>query len=239
MCAAFLNKGERQYLTAELKERTEEILDALNSLKQACRCWMQENVSFEQLRDVLHDVDGTNKIKMLDDRKDEVVNAKDHFSLISIVYHFTSWYNYGLLKHVTMRSADAAKRDKEEIEKLFKSYENKLHQFYRQFVFECPAPSDKKITAKLKYFVLKIDKPFEELTFGDYNDHIHYNLHKIFGIGAHVLHLRLIRKGCTEVVYLLPKCLYEAIFPLSEQKLEQLSQLGVMTAYIDTLSQVS
>ena len=239
MRAASLNEGERLYLNSQLQERTTKIQEALSSLKQACRRWMKENVSFEQLRDVLHDVDGINNIKMFDDWKDIMDSAKDHGALIDIIYRYTSWYNYGLFKHVVTLCADKAMSCKEGIEDMFKSYESELLQIYRQFVFECPPPSDEKSNKKSKYYVLKIDIKFEKLTLGDLHDHIQHPLQKILGIGAHVLHLRLVRDGCTELVYLLPKCVYEAVFPLSEQKLKQLSELGVMTIYIDTRSQVS
>ena len=237
MHAASLNEGERQYLNSQLKERSIKIQEALNSLKQACRSWVEKNMSIAQLKDVLHDVEGTNNVKMFDDQKDILDLAKDHGALIKIVYKYTSWYNYRLLKHVIMLSADKVNIICNE--EIFKSYENELLQFYKQFVFECPAPSEENITPELKYFVLKIDGQFQKLTLGDLYDHIQHPLHEILDIGAHVLHLRLIRDGCTELVYLLPKCVYEAVFPLSEQKLEQLSQLGVMTIYFDTQSQVS
>ena len=198
----------------------------------------------ESFKDIMIGIRGTKGVKMFQKHKEDIHKAQHHSDLLEIIYNYMSWYNYELLKHVMElctneisidRSPAETDRNMAKFTEIFSEYESKLVEYYRRRVFECPQLSGVRVNEEeyLKYFVLKVDKDFKHLTLGELHDHIQPNLQIILEIYPHALHLRSVNEGCTELVYIIPRCLHEAVFPLSKEQWQELLALGVTNVWTD------
>ena len=234
------NDTDKEFLTTELHLRTEEIKQSLGELKNKCSKWLSDHFTPLKFKCVLRNIDGTHGVKMLSNNERELEEANSNAALMKIIYEYVSWYNYGLLNHVMRLCTEGLDEyNHTYIQETFQHYEEQLINYYKRRVFECPPPSNAKQSGDTKYFVLKIDVEFQYLTYGKIHDHFQHNLSAILNIYPHALHLRLVLEGCTELVYFIPKCVYNLVFPLSNKQWEELKSLGVHQVSTERYSRVS
>ena len=226
-----LTQYEKSILLLKLQEDADTIDEAYFTMVQRFKVWMEKNVSVEDYRDLLLSIPGTmmNTVPLLKDRWDEIKIAT-HKDCSALLSHYHTWFNCSVLKQVLQRAKILTNNDPAVVLCSLQSYTEEMLNYCKRNIFECPPPSTMSPVKGTTYFTLKtkdhqlIDK--KQFT----ADEIHLLTAKImtlFKIEEYVLQLCSFTKGCVELVYSIPLCIYAELFPLNEDQCRYLNTTGV------------
>lgn len=226
-----LTQHEEDVLLIKLQEDAKSIDNAYFTAVNQFDDWMTKNVPVENYRKILLSISGTmrNKVPLLKDRWDEIkiANQMDCSVLLS-QYH--TWFNCSILNEVLERAKTVTSKDPTEVLSSLQSYTKKMLEYCKRNLFECPPPSVMSSTKGTTYFILKTKDP--EVLDGN-----HFTADEIkllqasimisFKIEEYVLKLCTFTKGCVELVYSVPLCVYAELFPLNEDLCRYFKTLGI------------
>ena len=196
--------------------------------------WMENNVSVKQYRKLLSSIPGTvrNNVPLLTDRWSEIKTA-DHSDLSVILSKYHTWFNCSILKQLLRLAKIETNSDPNEVLSSLQSYTEKMLKYCRRNIFECPPPSGMSSTkgTGTTYFTFKLMEnrlsDMKQFTTADEIQLLQANIMILFEIEEYVLQLSTFSKGCVELVYSIPLCIYAELFPLSEDQCRYFTTLGV------------
>lgn len=230
-----LNQKQKDILILKLQEDAEAIVDQWDTIVDQFSSWMEANVSLEVYKKILLSVPGmtsaVSNIHMLSDRKQEIMAAKSHLECIAMLSDYYSWFNYSILKTVVIQATKRTHKDASEFHLSLRSYIDQLDEYCRRNIFECPAPllmSSKKGTTFLVLKVTEDQLSTVNMVSAEKIAVFTAELMKPFEIQEYVMNLHTVGKGCMELVYSLPQCITNELFPLNEDRCKNLAMLGVM-----------
>ena len=177
-------------------------------------------------------------IRAMHDRKKEIRNAKNYVDLLDIIENYVTWFNCTLLDTIALQCVKLKSlktKDYGTFCKHLKQYEEARMSYCKRGIFECPFSLFSKNKSQMqntRLFCLLVDddkiQDFEHL------DVFEGNLASIIEIERFNLVICSIGKGCIELVYLLPSCVHELLFPLNTKQLQGLAMIGVTEISIGT-----
>ena len=233
-----LTQKQKDNLLLQLQKDADAMFLQLTIIVNKFCSWMKENVCLEEYKEILNNVQGiksaTKNVPMLHDRKEEINAAKNHRECSAILSDYYSWFNCSILENIITFANTKTQQDSSEFISSLKSYMDHLHKYCRRKIYECPAPSGMSSTkGSLAFLVLKVTENYLS------ND---MSAEKIklftaelitpFDIEDYVLNLCTVGTGCVELVYSIPLCIYNELFPLSGDQCKSLLMLGVMEVII-------
>ena len=228
---AILTKNEENILLLKLKADAEAIDEKHRHIALKFEVWMKENVTVEQYRQILLKLQGSMRkdVPMLKDRCNEIRRA-DHAHCSAILSYYYTWFNCSVLKQVLEDAKILTYKDPKEILSSLKSYTEEVLKYCKRNIFECPPPSSVSPTKKSTYFLLKLQthQIFDKETFTAEEIRLfEATLMTSLNIREYVLTLHTFTKGCVELVYSVPLCIYSILFPLNKEQWRHLITLGV------------
>ena len=227
-----LTRNERGTLLLKLKEDADIIDEAYFSVVHQFNDWMKNNVSVEDYREILSRIPGTmkNNVPLLKDRWKEIRAAADHPDCSALLSDYHTWFNCSVLKIVLQRAKTITTNDPTEVLSILRSYTEKMLEYSKRSIFECPSPSDMSSTKGTTYCIFKMidhQLPEEKQFTVNEIELLTTNIMVQFNIEEYVLLLRTFTEGCVELMYSIPLCMYAELFPLSEDQCRYLTTLGL------------
>ena len=230
-----LTQKQKDILLLRLKKDADEIFVQWDEIVDEFSSWMEENVSVEVYKKILLTVPGVTsavkEVKMLNDRKQKIMDAKCHLDCFAILLDYHSWFNWSILEAVISSANRKTQKDPSEFLSRLKFYVHQLHQYCKRNIFECPALSCMSSTKSKTYLVLKVTEDqlsTVDMVSAEKIQQFTAELMKPFEIEEYVLNLHTVGTGCMEMVYSIPQCIYNELFPLNEDQCYSLATLGVM-----------
>ena len=226
-----LTQNEKDNLRLQIKADADCIDEKYCNVVLQFRMWMNSNVSIDEYRNILSNIPGTikNDVPMLKDRWNEIKVA-DHLECSVILSNYYTWFNCSVLKQVVQNAKTLTSKDPTKILSILQSYTEEVHNYCKRNIFECPPHSSMSPTKGTTYFILKLEghqvldeKAFTAEEIGLVNAMLMKNLN----IPKYVLKLCTVAKGCMELVYSVPLCIYSVLFPLNEEQWKHLITHGV------------
>lgn len=228
-----LNEEEREDLEIQLHEDFLEINNKYATLTSSLRRSLRERkISPKELVDCLMDVHGyqpisksTNdsekNVQLLENRYNEMEQAVDIAGVFKILSDYCSFLNYGIIAFITKNvGSDSDKQN-------LAAYESDLEAYCRHHVFECPYFSRK--SCKFPDLVLKVDdKALSGYTLSALRSFT-TKIARVLKVTKHCLMVHGIKEGCLEITFQIPPHIKDVVFPLSNEQLKELRQLGVRT----------
>lgn len=240
---ASLNQNEKDALLLHLNEDADAIFDLWGNFLHQFSSWMKRNVSLEDYKEILLNLPGIKsarkEVHMFNDRKQEIMAAKNHLECFAILSEYHSWFNHSIVQRVINAASLRTLNDSSEnLSSSFKSYKEKLFKYCKRNIFECPVPSCMQFTKSATFLVMKVteeqddDMISAEKISAEKINLFKADLMKHFGIEIHdyVLNLCTVSIGCVELVYSIPLCIYNELFPFNEDQSKSLAMLGVVEA---------
>ena len=226
-----LSRNEKDILLLKVEDDADIFDDSYFTVVNQFDDWMINNVPVEKYRKILSSIPGTmkNNVPLLKDRWKEIKDA-DHSDLSVLLTDYHTWFNCSVLKHILQRAKTVTRHDPTEVLSSLQTYTEKMLEYSKQNIFECPPPSVMSSTKGTTYciFKMKDHQLHEEKQFTA--DEINRLTAKIMtqcNIEEYDLKLCTFNKGCVELVYSIPLCIYAELFPLSEDQCRYLTTLGV------------
>ena len=230
-----LKQCEKDILLLQLSQDEETINNQLLILVDNFNSWMEKNASLDLYKKILLTLPGmapaTNEKRMLSDRKQEINAAKNHLDCFTILSDYYSWFNYSILEKAVNEVNRKTQNDSSEFLFNLESYKDQLHKYCKRNIFECPAPLCMSTTNGITYLVLKVTEhqlSNVNIVSAEQVEIFTAKLMTSFKIPDYVLNLRTVRKGCIELVYSIPQCIYNELFPLNVDQCKSLAMLGVI-----------
>ena len=148
-----------------------------------------------------------------------LADAKTVDAVMSVVKDYCSFFNYRMLEHLVNKLG--TEQDKEKLAK----YKEDFARYGERRVFECPPKVGEMREEGYANMIVTLDDAFDSCS----TNHIHSfigNLQKTLNI----THLKLCRisLGSIKLIFQIPLCVQQAIFPLSSEQEAELSSLGVV-----------
>ena len=230
-----LSPNEKDSLLLQVTADAEAIFDHLTKVTLQFDRWMEENVSIEEYRKVLTRIQGMmsgkEDVPMLTGRWKEI-RAADHFECSSILSEYYTWFNCDIMRKVVVNVKTKPQSDPAKLLSSLKSYVDEVYKYSKRNIFECPAPSGLSRTKGTTYCVLKVSEAqfpkHENKVTAEEISAFTAKLSQSFRLQDYALKLCTINKGCLQLVYSIPLCVYNALFPLDEDQLKAIQVLGVM-----------
>ena len=207
-----------------------------DNITKEFRLMMEKKVQLSSFKTALESISGFDSFKSdfcaLQCQTKKIRSAKTHSKLVDIIKNYTTWFDCTLLKRIVEECVE--KEDYDSFCICFKIYEEERRSYCRRGIFECPSYlfSKNKLQPNTRLFCLLVSddkiQNFEQL------DLFEGRLCSHFGISRFNLMLCSIGKGCIELIYLLPSCVHEALFPLNKEQLDGLATIGVTAICIGT-----
>ena len=174
-------------------------------------------------------------IPALHDRKKEIRNAKNYNVLFDIIEDYITWFNCTLLNEIARQCFHLKSLKKEDYDtfcKHLKQYEEARTSYCKNGIFECPSSLFSKNKSQMQpsmsnrnlFCLIVSDDKIKDFKHLDvFERHLCLELE----IEHFNLVLCSIGEGCIELVYLLPSCVHELLFPLNTKQLQGLAMIGV------------
>ena len=215
----------------KLKDDADAIEEAYSRVVRQFKAWMENNVSVEDYRDLLLDIPGTMKknIPLLKDRWDDIKNA-NHKDCSALLYQYHTWFNCSVLKTLLQRARNLTKKDPTDVLCSLQSYTEDMFKYCKRNIFECSSPSGMSSTKGKTYFTLKMvdsQLPDKKQFTAEEIQLFTAKIRTSFEIHEPVLQLCTFTEGCVELVYSIPLCIHDEVFPLSVDQRRYLTTLGV------------
>ena len=165
-------------------------------------------------------------VPIFSDRVQEIAAAKSYLECFVILSHYYSWFDCSILETVATSSI----KDSSEFLSSLRSYTDQLHNYCKRNIFESPAPSLMSSTKGITFLVLKLTGDQwsnAKMVTADKIQRFKAELMKTFETPNNALNLCTVGNGCVELVYSIPLCIYNELFPLNEDQCKSLPMLGV------------
>eukprot|EP00731_Ephydatia_muelleri_P023074 Em0015g657a len=226
-----LTQKEKDILLLKLEDDMKAILKQWDIVVSQFRSWMKANFSLDECKEILSSVPGMasemKEVPMFIDREQQIVDAKNYLQCFVILSHYYSWFDCSILEAVVT----STEKDSSEFLSSLRSYTDRLHNYCKRNIFECPAPSSMSSTKGTTYLVLKLPgdqwSNAKNVTVEKIKK-FNAELMKTFEIPNYALKLCTVNIGCVQLVYSIPLCIYNELFPLNEDQCKNLPMLGVM-----------
>ena len=228
-----LTEGEVKQFLSILDREGKQMSRAFDKIRNSFVTMMEKKVDLMPFKSAMKRITGFRSYKlnicMLEDRTDEIDSAKDKNELVKIIKEYITWFNCDLLKEIVFECVQIEKLEHEDYRTFchwLKQYEDARMLYCRRGIFECPNslfPKNERKCKKLFCLIVSDNKinNFEHL------DAFEGGLCLELGIKRCNLIMCSIGKGCIELVYLLPSCVHELLFPLNAKQLQGLAMIGV------------
>ena len=222
-----------------LEEQGKKMSREFDKIRNYFISMMEEKVHLLSLRTAMTRITGFDgsiqNICTLHDRKKEIRSAKEHNELVDIIEDYITWFNCTLLREIVYECVQIKELEKEDYDTFcncFKQYEEARKSYCRRGIFECPfslfSKNKKQLkpcTPSMRLFCLIVND--DKIKTIEHLDLFEGCLCLELGVKRINFILYSIGKGCIELVYLLPSCVHEALFPLNKKQLQGLSMIGV------------
>ena len=230
-----LSPSQKDILLLQVKADADTLRKQFTIVICQFKSWMEENVSIEEYRKVITDIQGIMSCKkdvpMLMDRWKEIKTA-DHFECSNILSDYYTWFNCDILKEVVEIVKTKLQSDRAEFLSSLKSYVDEVYRYSKRNIFECPAPSGLSRTKGTTYCVLKVSiaqlPEQENKVTAEEIATFTAKLKQYLQLQDYALKLCTVDSGCLQLVYSIPLCVYNALFPLDEDQFKAIQVLGVM-----------
>ena len=230
-----LTQNEEGILLSQLKKDADAIFEEWDTVVCQFSSWMKENISLEMYKEILLTIPGftsaRKEVPMFKDREQDIMAAKSHLDCFAILSRYHSWFNYSLLETVISKARKRTQKDSPEFLSSLRSYMDLLHKYCKRNIFECPKPSSISSSKSSTYLVLKVteDQMSDvKVVSAEKIKLFTFELMKPYEIQDYVLNLHTVGDGCVELVYSIPLCIYNELFPLNKDQWKSLPMLGVM-----------
>lgn len=232
---ASLNQSEKEALLLQVNEDADAIFDHWDNLVCRFSSWMKANVSLEDFKHILLYLPGIKserkEVHMFKDRNQDIMSAKNHLDCFAILSGYHSWFNCSILESVIKAASRRTQNDSSEFLSSSKSYMDQLYNYCKRNIFECPVPSYMSSTMNNTFLVMKVSEDqLSTVVSAEKINLFTAKLKKYFGIQDYVMELCTVGIGCVELVYSIPLCIYNELFPLNEDQCKSLASVGVMEA---------
>ena len=226
-----LDSYETGILLLKVKTDADALLTDHRQMILKFNTWMKKKVPIKHYRNILFNIPGTirNEVPMLRDRWEQIKKA-DHSECSVILSDYYTWFNCSVLKKVVEDAKTLTHKDPTDVLSILQSYTEKVRKYCKRNIFECPPPSRMSRTKGTTYFSLKVEEHqvIDEKTFtAEEIQLLEAKLMTSFKIKQYVLQLCTVARGCVELVYSVPLCIYSVLFPLNEEQWKHLITLGV------------
>ena len=158
----------------------------------------------------------------------ELAKCGNHNRLLSFLIEkrLLSWFNYKLLDDLVAKFLQGV-FSLESYKNAFKEYASGRVEEYEGVEFGLPVqPGDKVL-------ILKIDSEYRNIKVLWDISRLQSSISQILGQRYTLLHLVTFDCSILTLEFLIPHCLYNELFPLSQQQLAELSQVGVDTGVLE------
>ena len=222
-----LKDWEKDTLKGRLLEESEDMMFAFQKLVTiTSRSLTQRQVTPDDLMECLTALGGLEpslKVKTtpFDNRWEEMEKAGSIRQCINIIRDYLSFFNYRTIEHII----EGLGTDKDRSE--LKRYKEKLAEYCRRRVFECP-PKVFGLPSKSDHFaVVKLDGKLEQYTL-EQIQRFQSKLSNIISIPQYALQLISVERGCMLLTFQIPSVMKELVFPLSADQEKYLQTEGVL-----------
>ena len=230
-----LTQKEKDTLLLKLEDDMKAMFRQWDMVVNQFRKWMKENFSLDECKEILSNVPGKasemKEVPIFTDRVQEIAAAKSYLDCFVILSHYYSWFDCSILETV----ATSSNKDSFEFLSSLRSYTDQLHNYCKRNIFECPAPSLMSSTKGITFLVLKLTGDQwsnAKMVTAEKIQRFHAELMKTFEIPNYALNLCTVGNGCVELVYSIPLCIYNELFPLNEDQCKSLLPMLGMTKVI-------
>ena len=231
-----LSPNVKDSLLLQVTADADVIFDQLRDVVIQFKSWMEENVSIEEYKKVLTSIpgmmSGKKDVAMLTDRWKEI-GAADHFACSAILSDYYTWFNCDVLRKVIATVKTKTQNDRTDILSSLKSYVDEVYKYSKRNIFECPASSGLPRIKGITYFILKVSiaqLPENNEITAEQIATFTAKLKQSLQLEDYTLKLCTVGKGCLQLVYSIPLCVYNVLFPLGKDQLKaiQVLAIGVM-----------
>ena len=248
-----LTQGERMCLLELLSSGSKVMYDALQSVKMEFQDWVKDGMSLEQLKGCMLSLEGMDpaytdvRCGMFEDRREEIETSVSALRLFCMVYDYSSWFNYYIMERMVADLVDRYGWPADEFEDKLSTFKAVMEDYCCRKAVECPSPSSSFNDPSTRFFRLRLNLNHLSLTVLNVRDlhfkfarllHVQVYAMKLCHVGDGSLHLTSDasgEEGTTQFIYSVPQCLYRLVFPLCDQQVVALSEMGVVELASDAL----
>ena len=231
-----LNQKQKDILLLQLNKDADAIFGQWDQFVYQFSSWIKGNVSLEDYKEIILTLPGMTSarkdVQMFYDRKREIVAATSYLECFMVLSDYWSWFNCSILETIIRNAMGRTQKDSSKLVSSLQLYMDQLHKYCKRNIYECPAPSCMSSTKDTRTFlVLKVTEDQlsnVNMVSAEKIKLFTAELMKSFEIQDYVLNLHAVGSGCVELVYSIPLCIYNELFPLNEDQCKSLPMLGVM-----------
>lgn len=158
---------------------------------------------------------------LLEDNMDNIRNAEDVDDVFYILRSYGSFFDCHVVKHI-VNSRLCTESDRKELEK----YENELTRYCQRNIFEVPHIAT--MNPDFRKFVMKVDDVVLKSLEMKAIDAFRVKLAEACSLEPYTLHLCSVDKGCVQLIFQIPPCVVNLVFPLTTEQQLTLKKLGVI-----------
>lgn len=216
-------RGKEDY-KLRLSRETKNIMMQFHGVESGLYNTVHNHIAIEGLRFHLNAVKALRsehfKGSLFSDYKDQLQAAKSKHDIFVIICNFWSFLDYDLLEHLIEFLGNEDDR-----ERMIK-YREKFGEYAKRRIIECPSiePNDDD---KWKNVYIKLDSNYKDVTISELRE-FRCKVSKITDISDSAIRFCCVKMGCIEVMLQIPCSIKQIIIPLSPEKADMLSQLGVL-----------
>ena len=152
----------------------------------------------------------------------------DSIFLILSKSNIWSWFSFRYLKIIIRLCS----KDDSELFHEFTEYNQKFEDYCRRSVFECPNLIASYEPEYHKPLFVKVADEDGGFSLNYLRKKFETKLATIIHVEQRDLVLLTYQKGCTQLIYSLPRAVVEKAFPLSQMQIEMLLKVGVLECYV-------
>lgn len=243
-----LTQCERLCLVEQLSSGSKEMYEALQNAKMEFQDWAKDSMSLQQLKDCLLSLQGMDSTysgvpcMMFEDSMEEIEGSVSVCRVLYVIHDYCSWFNHYILEHVVSNAAERFGGLAEEFEDKLATFKAVMENYCRRKIIECPSLAPSFIDPSGRFFRLRLNLDHLSLRVSDVQK-LHLKFAQILTVQVYALKLCYVGDGSaclspcksiTQFIYSVPQCIYKLMFPLSEEQLVALAEVGVVELQSDT-----
>ena len=238
-----LSGNDKDLLCGHLRRQFQQISKKYSKLVQSIKKSLRSlGVTAMELTDMLRDLQGYiphckkpgRQIGLLQDRIEEMEKKKTTDEVFRILSDYCSFFNHEIIKYVVEEmGTDADKASLEE-------YQTDFTEYCRRSIFECPfSICCDKPSSHFSVLVMKVvsdimTKPYSMEAVRLFQAEVS----SLLCITKYTLKLCSVEEGCLQLKFQIPCFLSSILFPLSDDQVKGLKDLGVIKVECDGTSQL-
>ena len=187
---------------------------------------MKLGVTVRNFVSFLQEVPGYARISLFDvEIISELRNSSDLIDVFGTIKNYCSWFNHSLLDLIIDTYCD----DNERIKKDHQDYCTHLQKYCKHRIKNLPVTNgygNSSETNGRNSMIIKVDSEWDAIRIQDLQEVV-FTIAHILNVSRHTLYLCCVKKGCVQLMFMVPNYISDEIFPLTSEQETAMMEMGV------------